>query len=71
MRIEKHNYESFLIDFLDGNLSKDLVYELEIFFSQNPEIKEDIRRRGKDYILSKFNVNKIGSMWVDFINDLM
>ena len=26
---------------------------------------------GKEYILDKFNVNKIGEMWVNFINELL
>jgi glycosyltransferase involved in cell wall biosynthesis len=57
---------------LDGKFTiTDNIVEKIKFLEENPEIKEDIRRRGKDYILSKFNVNKIGSMWVDFINDLV
>ena len=45
----------------------DAIYYLE----QNPTIKNSIRNRGKDYILSNFNVDKIGKMWVDFINNLV
>jgi hypothetical protein len=64
--------EKVLTKDLDGKFTiTDNIVEKIKFLEENPEIKEDIRRRGKDYILSKFNVNKIGSMWVDFINDLM
>jgi glycosyltransferase involved in cell wall biosynthesis len=41
------------------------------FLEENPQIKEDIRRRGKDYILEKFNVNRIGEMWINFINEII
>lgn len=41
------------------------------YLESNPSIKEDIRSRGKNYILNKFNATKIGSMWVDYINTLL
>jgi glycosyltransferase involved in cell wall biosynthesis len=41
------------------------------YLESNPQIKEDIRQRGKDYILNNFNVEKVGNMWVNFINDLI
>jgi glycosyltransferase involved in cell wall biosynthesis len=69
--VEKMQNEALTKD-LDGKFTiTDNIVEKIKFLEENPEIKEDIRRRGKDYILSKFNVNKIGSMWVDFINDLV
>jgi len=69
--VEKMQGEALTKD-LDGKFTiTDNIVEKIKFLEENPEIKEDIRRRGKDYILSKFNVNKIGSMWVDFINDLV
>lgn len=48
----------------------DNIVEKIKFLEENPQIKEDIRRRGKDYIIEKFNVNKIGNMWVEFLNEL-
>ena len=57
---------------MDGKFTiTDNIVEKIKFLEENPQIKEDVRRRGKDYILDKFNVNKIGSMWVDFINELI
>lgn len=41
------------------------------YLEENPDIKEDIRERGREYILNTFNVTKIGNMWVDFINQLV
>jgi glycosyltransferase involved in cell wall biosynthesis len=58
-------------------LSKDLngiftytdnIVEKIKYLEDNPQIKEDIRRRSKDYILEKFNINKIGTMWIELIN---
>jgi glycosyltransferase involved in cell wall biosynthesis len=40
------------------------------WLEENPQYKERIRREGKDYILNKFNTQKVGQMWVDFINQL-
>jgi glycosyltransferase involved in cell wall biosynthesis len=41
------------------------------YLERNPHIKEDIRNRGKDYILNKFNTEKVGNMWVEFIKELL
>jgi hypothetical protein len=40
------------------------------WLEENPQYKERIRKEGKDYILNKFNTQKVGQMWVDFINQL-
>jgi hypothetical protein len=48
----------------DNIVSK--IKELE----NNPQIKEEIRKKGKDYIISSFNVDKVGKMWVDLISKL-
>lgn len=61
-------------------LSKDLEGKFTItqniinkinYLEQNPQIKEDVRQRGKDYIVNNFNTEKIGIMWVNFINNLI
>jgi glycosyltransferase involved in cell wall biosynthesis len=41
------------------------------YIESNPTIKEGLMFTGKDYILGKFNANKIGSMWQSFINNLI
>jgi glycosyltransferase involved in cell wall biosynthesis len=62
------------------SLSKDLEGKFTVtqniinkinYLEANPQIKEDVRQRGADYILNNFNVNKIGNMWVNFINGLL
>jgi len=40
-RINIKNFESYIIDFLDGNLSDDLMDELSNFLDENPEIKNE------------------------------
>jgi hypothetical protein len=42
MTINRHNYEMFLIDYLDGKLNPLLVAELMDFLEQNPAIKEEL-----------------------------
>jgi len=39
MKINKYNYEVFLIDYLDGTLNPSLTGELIVFLEQNPELK--------------------------------
>jgi len=41
------------------------------YLEANPQIKEELRAKGKQYILNNFNSNKVGSMWVDFIKLLV
>ena len=41
------------------------------YLEANPQVKEEIRAKGKDYILSQFNSQKVGHMWVDYINQLI
>jgi glycosyltransferase involved in cell wall biosynthesis len=38
------------------------------YLEENPQIKESIRNNGKNSIISRFNVNTIGQMWVEFID---
>ena len=58
---------------LDGifknNVSK--IIEKINYLETNPQVKEELRAKGKQYILDKFNSNKVGSMWIDFINHLI
>lgn len=39
MKINRYNYEVFLIDYLDGTLDPSLAGELIVFLEQNPELK--------------------------------
>jgi hypothetical protein len=41
MKINRNNYESILIDYLEGNLSALAVAELLLFLEQHPDIKEE------------------------------
>ena len=68
--VKKMQSESLSKDY-DGTFTcTDNIVEKIKYLEENPQIKEDIRSRGKDYILNKFNANKIGQMWVDFIKTL-
>jgi glycosyltransferase involved in cell wall biosynthesis len=68
---EKMQEESLSKD-LDGIFQcTDNIIQKINYLEANPQIKEDIRQRGKDYILDNFNAEKVGNMWVKFINDLI
>lgn len=40
--INKNNYEAFLLDYMEQNLSADMVAELMLFFEQNPELQHEL-----------------------------
>lgn len=48
--IDRHNYEEYMIDFLEGNLSASLKTEVEIFLSLNPDIQEEIQGLGEMFL---------------------
>ncbi len=41
-RIDIHNYETYLLDFSEGNLSDESQMELELFLIQHPELNIDL-----------------------------
>ncbi len=41
-KINKHNYEAYLLDFMEGTLSKEDAKALEKFLKENPQIDADI-----------------------------
>lgn len=41
MRITRENYEAYLVDFAEGNLSEDLMQEVKSFLVLNPDIQEE------------------------------
>jgi hypothetical protein len=57
MKINRNNYESFFIDYLEGNLNEKLVDDFIEFLQQNPDLKEE---------LSLFETVSIGQEEVTF-----
>jgi hypothetical protein len=43
MKPDRSNYETWIIDYLDGALDSDQVNELLAFLDQNPELREELR----------------------------
>jgi len=41
------------------------------YLEANPQLKEEYRTKAQDYILETFNIEKVGKMWVDFIDSLL
>ena len=42
MKIDRSNYEIWLIDWLDGNLSQIEIEELQLFLEKNPDLKDEV-----------------------------
>jgi hypothetical protein len=42
VQIDIHNYEAYLLDFSEGNLTDELQMELELFLIQHPELNIDL-----------------------------
>jgi len=40
--INRHNYEVFLLDYLEQNLSPNMVAELMVFLEQHPDLKQEL-----------------------------
>jgi hypothetical protein len=62
-KINLHNYEAFLIDYLDGNLKGAALAELKAFVLSNPQLEIDLN----DLDLPSFSNETIT---IDFKNDL-
>jgi len=70
VNVEEMQNESLSKD-LDGKFTiTDNIVEKIKYLEDNPQIKEDLRSKGKDSIISRFNVNTVGKMWVDLIDKL-
>jgi glycosyltransferase involved in cell wall biosynthesis len=41
------------------------------YLEENPKLKEDIIKNGKEYILDNFSISNVGKNWEDFINKLI
>lgn len=42
MKINKNNYQQFILDYLEGNLDRDVVLDFQKFLNDNPEINQEI-----------------------------
>jgi len=49
----------------------DNILDKIYFLEQNSSSKEKTKQSGSTYILDTFNTNRIGNMWVDFIDNLL
>ena len=58
MKISKNNYESFFIDYLDGNLSDSQIREIEAFLMNHDDLREEFE--GLEKILLKPDNIKYG-----------
>lgn len=69
-----------LVEMQNEPLSKDLdgkftctynIVDKIRYLEANPQIKADLRAKGKDYIYEQFNAEKVGKMWGNFIDELV
>lgn len=68
--VEKMQNEALTKD-LEGKFTiTDNIVEKIKYLEENPQIKEELRKKGKESINSRFNVNTVGQMWTDLINKL-
>jgi hypothetical protein len=57
---------------LDGKFQcTDNIIQKINYLEENPQIKEELRQNGKNYILDRFNSTTVGNMWVNFIDELL
>lgn len=48
MKITRNNYESYFLDYLDGNLDEGLMNEFIDFLQKNPDLKNELHLAGSD-----------------------
>jgi glycosyltransferase involved in cell wall biosynthesis len=41
-----------------------------LFLESNPDIKNRLRLKSKDFVMDSFSVNKVGQMWSNFFFEL-
>ena len=41
-KINRHNYEAYFLDYLEGNLSAEEKHDLLVFLDQNPDLKKEL-----------------------------
>lgn len=51
--INIHNYEEYMIDYIEGNLSPSLLKKMEKFLAHNPEIKEELYGLDEVFLLKE------------------
>jgi len=49
--------------------TKNIVDKIH-YLEKNPDIKEHYKNVGKKYIMDNYNIEKIGKVWVNFLNEL-
>jgi len=68
---EEMQKESLTKD-LDGKFKcTDSIVKAINWLEENPQYKDRIKKEGKDFILNNFNTEKIGKMWIEFIESLI
>ena len=58
MKIDRSNYETWFIDFLDGNLNDNQAEQLDVFLSENPDLREELGE------LNEFKLLPVASKFV-------
>jgi glycosyltransferase involved in cell wall biosynthesis len=66
INIEKLNKER-LSEEPGLNYTQNIVEKVN-WLEANPQIKEEVREKGIKYISETFNINKIGPLWINFLN---
>lgn len=51
-KINKHNYEAYFLDYIEGNLTADQQDDLFIFLAENPELKAEFEGDFGDVVLA-------------------
>ena len=46
MKITRENYEEHFLDYLEGNLDKQLLDEFKNFLVQNPDLRDELENTG-------------------------
>ena len=56
MKINQHNYETYLLDYIEGRLDPHTIAELESFLATHPELKKPYYTFQNIYLIYLFSI---------------
>ncbi|MBL7937513.1 MAG: hypothetical protein JNM51_17035 [Bacteroidia bacterium] len=73
-KIDIHNYEAYLLDYSEGNLTDELLMELELFLIQHPELDINLSELSlvslKEESVSFLNKNNLKKSEADLVSEM-
>ncbi|NOZ46195.1 MAG: hypothetical protein GXO79_05370 [Chlorobi bacterium] len=71
MKINRNNYESFFLDYIEGNLSNDEIAELRVFISENRDLEDELKEFESFHIIPEnLDFSEKENLKISFFSDI-